>query len=83
MAGVHYHFPASVLFFFVTWSLKFQVEEGSGFRTCSLKCTVTLFSDFCAILLWGKIMAAVHLSKAKARSTSVLPVDYRSVDCTP
>ena len=33
---------------------------------------------FCAILLWGKIMAAV-IFPSEARSTSVLPVDYRSV----
>ena len=30
------------------------------------RCTVTLFSDFCTILLWGKIMAAVQLPKWSA-----------------
>ena len=37
---------------------------------------------FCAILLWGKIMAAVHHSKRSALNKCPARVDYRSVHCT-
>ena len=59
------------------------VQDPKGYHTWfAFKGALSRYSViFWAIWLWGKRMAAVRLSN-EARSTSVLPVDYRSVHCT-